>query len=143
MRTFCRAVRTVVWRHTSGSFPSPMENQYPLTRRFVAAAAIVAMIFAQFSPLLLTRANAATLYWDSDGNAAGDNTSTGTGLGGTGTWDTSSLLWWDGSAASDVAWPNAGTDTAIFAGAGGMVSLGAPIAVGALQFNVAGFNITG
>ena len=32
-------------------------------------------------------ASAATLYWDNDGSASGNNSSTGAGLGGSGTWD--------------------------------------------------------
>lgn len=54
---------------------------------------------------------AATLYWDPDGNPTGNNTS-GTGLGGTGTWDTSTANWWN--LTSDVAWPNTNVDRAIF-----------------------------
>lgn len=54
---------------------------------------------------------AATLYWDADATAAGNNVD-GTGLGGTGTWDTSTANWWN--LTSDVAWPNTNADKAIF-----------------------------
>lgn len=54
---------------------------------------------------------AATLYWDADATAAGNNVD-GTGLGGTGTWDTSTANWWN--LTSDVAWPNTSADKAIF-----------------------------
>src|SRR5437867_1255363 len=47
----------------------------------------------------------ATLYWDADGSPAGNNTSTGAGLGGTGSWDAAGK-WFDGVSA-DVSWPGA------------------------------------
>ncbi len=43
------------------------------------------------------QAKAANLYWDSDATAVGNNISNGTGLGGAGTWDTSSLEWFNGT----------------------------------------------
>jgi fibronectin-binding autotransporter adhesin len=58
-------------------------------------------------------ASAANRYWDNDATATGNNASTGAGLGGTGTWDTSALKWWDGVSA-DVAWNNGNNDDAVF-----------------------------
>ena len=56
---------------------------------------------------------AATVYWDADGNATG-NLVDGTNLGGTGTWDTGQTNWWNLTA--DVAWPNTDADEAVFTG---------------------------
>src|SRR5690349_5300150 len=36
-------------------------------------------------------------YWDADTVAAGNSASTGSNLGGTGTWDVATTNWWDGS----------------------------------------------
>jgi len=83
--------------------------------------------------------------WDADGNAIGNNAGTGAGLGGSGVWDTSSSLWWDGVNPL-TPWPNvmiAPVDTAVFMGVGGLVQVGAPITVGTLTFNLAGFHLTG
>lgn len=57
---------------------------------------------------------AATFYWDPDGNATGNSDDTGLGLGGTGTWDLSTANWWN--LTSDVPWPNTNVDVAVFAG---------------------------
>ena len=50
-------------------------------------------------------------YWDGDGNSAGNNKD-GSGLGGSGSWDTASNQWWNGFA--DTIWMNGGADVAIF-----------------------------
>ena len=91
---------------------------------------------------------AATLYWDADADATGNNID-GTGLGGTGNWDTSLLNWWD--AASLVAWPSASTDTAVFSGAfptlgipaAKTVTLSSGISANQLVFNRSGYTLTG
>lgn len=87
-------------------------------------------------------AHAATYVWDPDTTAAGNNATTGAGLGGNGTWDTSSLSWWDGVSA-DVAWTNGLFDTAVFTGTGGTVTIGSSIDAGALVFNTDGYTVTG
>src|SRR5689334_4784565 len=74
----------------------------------------------------------ATLTWDSSGaNAAAP-------VDGSGNWDITSLLWSNG--ASDVAWNNAGLDTAVFGnnGTAGTVALTAPITVAGITFNAVG-----
>jgi autotransporter-associated beta strand protein len=58
---------------------------------------------------------------------------TGAASGGTGTWDTVNLQWFDGAA--DVAWNNATPDSAVFAGTAGTVSLAGPITAAALSVN--------
>jgi fibronectin-binding autotransporter adhesin len=91
-------------------------------------------------PLILgvaaaTEARAGNLYWDNDANAANNSVVTGVGLGGTGTWDTSALKWFNGT--SDVAWTN-GND-AIFWGTAGNVTLGAAQSVNSLTFKSNGY----
>ena len=83
-------------------------------------------------------AKAANLYWDPlvDGNSV---------IGGTGLWDTSSLFWdpiGTDALVDNVSWSGT-TDVAIFGGTGGTVTLGTPITAGGLQFDVAGYTITG
>ncbi|MEY4445497.1 MAG: hypothetical protein RL444_610 [Verrucomicrobiota bacterium] len=87
------------------------------------------------------QAKAANLYWDSDATAAGNNISNGTGLGGAGTWDTSSLEWFNGT--DNVAWSNSALDIAFFTGTAGTVTLGGPITVGGLNFGGADFTVAG
>ncbi|MFZ9436639.1 MAG: beta strand repeat-containing protein, partial [Opitutales bacterium] len=87
------------------------------------------------------QAKAANLHWDADLTAAGNNISNGTGLGGAGTWDTSSLEWFNGT--SNQAWSNSSLDVAYFSGTAGVVALGEAITVGGLNFGVTGYSITG
>ena len=77
-------------------------------------------------------------FWDPGASA------TGTGSGGPGTWDISSLNWYPGSGTSDVAWPNTTSYNANFGGTSpGTVSLGANIAAGALTFATSGYTVAG
>ncbi len=86
----------------------------------------------------------ATYYWDADGIAAGNNAVLGTALGGTGSWDTSSLLWYNSATNTDVAWPNSLSDTAIFSGTAGTVTLaGAGVNAVSLQFLTTGYTLGG
>lgn len=74
--------------------------------------------------------SAAPLYWDP--GATG-----GTSTGGTGNWDTSSALWFNG--ASDIAWVNANNDDAFFTNTAGTVTLVQSISAGDIYFtNVIG-----
>ncbi|MEA2735064.1 MAG: fibronectin-binding autotransporter adhesin [Humisphaera sp.] len=79
------------------------------------------------------------LYWDNDANAAGNNTTTGAGMGGAGTWDAASNKWHNGS--SNGAW--AGNRDAIFWGTGGTVTLGSAQSVNSLAFKSNGYTVTG
>src|SRR5439155_4519818 len=45
---------------------------------------------------------AGAMYWDYDGVVAGSYSASGTGLGGSGTWDASAAKWYN--ASCDVAW---------------------------------------
>ncbi len=82
----------------------------------------------------MTLGSASTLYWDG-GDANGANGANG----GAGTWNVSTLNWYPGAGIVDQAWVNANNDTAIFAGTGGAVSLGAPVTAGNLTFNSSGY----
>ena len=86
-------------------------------------------------------ASAAPLYWDP--GASGPTT--GGSSGGTGNWDTSSSLWYDG-ISSDTAWVNG--DDAFFTNTAGTVTLVQNISAGNIYFtNVIGnyliTNLTG
>ncbi|MBA4015748.1 MAG: hypothetical protein C0483_01025 [Pirellula sp.] len=107
--------------------------------RVVATWIVIAAIIISGTP-----ASADTFYWDADQTAAGNNADTGAGLGnlvGPFTWDLSTPNWWDGVAV-DAAWIN-GTDTAVFTGTSGTVTLGAPISAGRLIFNSSGYSLAG
>ena len=106
---------------------------------------VLGVLLALWTPFITAPvAFSATLFWDADGTATGNNATTGAGLGGTGSWDNlSTVNWWDGVSASDVTWNNSGINTAVFEGTGGTVTLNAPITAGGLVFNSNGFNITG
>jgi len=76
---------------------------------------------------------AADRWWDggtTDIATAGDGASAGT----TGTWNTSTLNWDQGSTLAHVAWNNGSNDTAIFGGTGGTVTLGTAISANSLIF---------
>lgn len=85
-------------------------------------------------------AKAANYYWDADGTPL-VNATNNFAIGGSGTWDTSSLLWWD-AASANLAWPNSFGDSAYFAGNAGLVTLTSGVQVGNLVFNTANYNIT-
>src|SRR5262249_18440597 len=75
-----------------------------------------------------------------------NDVSTGAGLGGTGTWDTSSAVWFDGT--NDVPWNNANGDVAIFLGtnvgnSAGPVSLSTGITASVIACNTTGYSIQG
>jgi fibronectin-binding autotransporter adhesin len=78
------------------------------------------------------RANAADLQWSPDGVTPGG--------GGTGTWNTTSARWYNGTTFQ--AWNNATLDNAVFGGTAGTVTLGAPITAHNLAFNTSGYRVT-
>jgi autotransporter-associated beta strand protein len=90
---------------------------------------------------LCGRANAVTLYWDKDLNAANNNTTTGAGLGGTGTvsWDVANS-WYNGS--SDVSWIDA-SDAVFWGPSAGTITQTAVHNVNSLSFKTTGYIIAG
>jgi autotransporter-associated beta strand protein len=125
-----------------------MSNAKRNARRvLILSTAAATALSSVTGPLLTRRAQAANVYWDSDTNGANDLL-TGSGLGGTGTWNTSTSAtplsnWWPGTGTVDQQWNNANNDTAIFSGTAGTVTLGDAVAVGGLTFNTTGYTITG
>ncbi|PHX58853.1 MAG: hypothetical protein CK522_01995, partial [Opitutia bacterium] len=116
----------------------PTRTGRSLSRASLMVAAALLGVAVSTAP----QAKAANVYWDSDASTAGNSTTLGTNLGGSGTWDTSTANWYNGSA--ELAWNNANLDTAVLWGAGDYfpsspslttVSLGAGITVGGLTFN--------
>ena len=97
-----------------------------------------------------TPLSAATVYWDADGNDA-LNATDGTDLGGTGTWDTSSLLWWPAGGGADVTWANGAADIAIFSAPFAAIASSATVTLGTLsgveanqlRFNRSGYTLAG
>lgn len=87
--------------------------------------------------LLAVPAQAGLLYWDAL------QAKSGTGGGGTGDWNTSSLFWYPGSGNTDQAWSNSGTaNTAAFDGTAGLVTLTTAISANRLTFNTGGYTLT-
>lgn len=79
----------------------------------------------------LPAAQAATLYWDADGSGSAST-------GGTGTWDTSSSLWRNGSATGTLTtWPtalaSASDATAVLGGTAGALTLNTSVILGGMQ----------
>jgi fibronectin-binding autotransporter adhesin len=119
----------------------PARNVRSAVRKHILAGS-VALLAAVFLPT--ADVDAATYYWDADGSATGDNAVLGTNLGGAGTWDTSSLFWFNSLTNTDVAWPNLTTDTAVFTGSAGAVTLaGGGVNTGSLQFFTTGYALGG
>ncbi len=82
-----------------------------------------------------------TLFWDNNG--------TSSGLGGTGTWDTTTASRWStastGTSGTYSAWSNITTapNNATFSGTAGIVTTGAPVRVGNITFGVSSYTIAG
>ena len=76
---------------------------------------------------------ASSLQWDADGS--------GPGTGGSGTWNTSTPLWFNGSSFQN--WNNAALDDAVFGGTAGTVALGVPVTAHNLTFNTSGYIVNG
>ncbi|TPO08124.1 autotransporter outer membrane beta-barrel domain-containing protein [Mesorhizobium sp. B1-1-5] len=85
-----------------------------------------------------TPAAAANLYWDVN--------NTSLNRGGTGIWDLSTSVWSasnDGVSGPYSAWNNGALDDAFFGGTAGTVTLGVPITVHNMTFEVSGYTVTG
>ncbi len=82
---------------------------------------------------LLPAVDAATLYWDTSAGA-------GNGVGGSGTWGTTFSATSIGSASLST-W--AASDSLIFEGTAGTITLSASQTAASLAFNVTGYKITG
>ena len=122
----------------SFGFPQAFARNKPRVSARTVSLLLTALLGLAAAPA----GHAATLYWDSDAAGTG-NATTGVGLGGTGTWNTSLSNWWPGSGTTDQAWVNGNNDTALFGGsAAGTVTLGTGITVGGLFFNTNSYTLT-
>jgi len=111
----------------------------PLVGRLMRQALLLstsAWMVSAFTP----SASATVLYWDSDG--AGSSA-----LGGSGTWDTTSLLWRSGATTGTlVAYANTAlTGTARLGGTAGTLTIKTGTTINANQviFNTSGYTIAG
>jgi hypothetical protein len=104
-------------------------------RRLVAALALA---------LLITPARAGILYWDANGGAAG--------IGGAGTWDTTSPLWAPTDAGIPAltpprvwvgTWIDGDDATAVFAGTRGAVTLSGTRTAAEVVFDSSGYSLDG
>jgi autotransporter-associated beta strand protein len=80
---------------------------------------------------------AVSMYWDNEGVAAGSRSTSGAGLGGTGTWNASAVKWYNGNC--DVPWRSG--HEAVFWGTAGTVTLGAAQTVNSLSFKTTGYTL--
>ena len=100
----------------------------------VLAAAAILLPLVLFSSAAFAQQ---TLDWDA-------NSTSGINLGGDGTWATGTPAdWWNGT--SDIAWTDTtGTDTAVFEGTSGIVTLDAGgVTANALIFDTSGYTLSG
>lgn len=97
------------------------------------------LVISALACSLIGSTHAANYQWDVNDSA--------TGLGGTGTWNSTNAFWDlvgtapdDGTAAT-TAPTFTSADTATFAGTAGTVTLGSTITVGNVNFNTAGYTL--
>lgn len=94
---------------------------------FLAVPALLQPLLA--APLILPE----NLTWDAN--------DVGAGTGGSGTWNTDSLSWFN--STSFQAWKNSTFDNAIFGGTPGNITLSMPIAAHNITFNTDGYTMSG
>jgi autotransporter-associated beta strand protein len=109
----------------------------PHRRRHRTSLIVAAILAFAVGP---REATSQIYYWDPDTNI-GNNSPLGAGLGGTGSWNTFDSVWWDGAAS--FYWPNFNTDTAIFDGASGTVTLDTGMVANSLVFRKPRYLLTG
>jgi outer membrane autotransporter protein len=100
----------------------------PLSLHIRLAATLLAI-----PALVQTAYGEQDLTWDANGAAAG--------TGGSGTWDTSSSKWLNGTGFQP--WQNSAFDNAIFGGTPGTVTLSTPINVHNITYNASDYVING
>jgi autotransporter-associated beta strand protein len=106
--------------------------QYPISfSAFVSRLAIGAVCLS-FSAL---SASAASVFWDTDGNAAA-------GYGGTGTWDTTTANWNTNEGGTGALQTWVAGDAANFGGSGGVVTVGSGISTTGINFRGGTYNYT-
>jgi autotransporter-associated beta strand protein len=82
-------------------------------------------------------------YWDPDANEINNDTGTGAGLGGMGTWNSLGAWQFADGATAIYQWNDAKPGAIMFAGTSGTVTLGGTRAATALTFATSGYQLTG
>ncbi len=98
------------------------------------AVVITMLVLSEFG----SPAQAAVRYWDNDGSTLGNSASTGANLGGSGTWSTTNINWWNTSVGPLQGWAS-GND-AIFWGTPGVVTA-STVSVSGLAFKTNGYSV--
>jgi autotransporter-associated beta strand protein len=91
------------------------------------------------SPFVGVQPVTPTVYWDGDGNAAGNNTTTGAGLGGNGNWDSFNARWYNGASNGNYG----ANYNPVFWGTAGTVTIVSPPSTNSITFKTNGYTITG
>src|SRR5437763_12377518 len=86
----------------------------------------------------LSTSQAGTLYWDTDGSTAGNNTSTGANLGGSGNWSAADASWWNTNVGTLQVWTD-GSD-AVFWGTAGAATA-STVSPNSLAFKTTGYSV--
>src|ERR1051325_3794675 len=113
------------------------ENQISLSRTVLRAAAVPALALVAWFQIA-NPLRAGTLYWDTDGSIAGNSSSTGANLGGSGAWSTTAANWWDTSLGALQVWTD-GSD-AVFWGTAGAVTA-STVSANSLTFKTTAYTI--
>ncbi len=95
--------------------------------------------------LLIAPFSYAQIFWDADGSAIGNSTA-GANLGGSGSWNTTLGNWWNGLAPATNPWPNLATNTAVFSGTAGTVTINtgaSGVQAGGLRFESGNYVLAG
>lgn len=89
------------------------------------------------------RASAAVLNFDPDTTGAGNDCSTGAGLGGGGTWDAVTAQWADSAnCTTDIPWVS-GSDVVFWPGTGTTITAGSAFTVSNITFQASGLTLSG
>ncbi|MBZ9709428.1 autotransporter-associated beta strand repeat-containing protein [Mesorhizobium sp. ESP7-2] len=124
------------WKGQAASFAP---NAAELVSVLAHPVAVLALPLALAAALAAGPADAGTRYWDANGS--------GSGWGGSGTWNTTNLNWSannDGvSGPYNQPWNNGAGDDAYFGSTAGTITLGAPVSVHDMTFQSSGWVFNG
>ncbi|WP_181181039.1 autotransporter-associated beta strand repeat-containing protein [Mesorhizobium sp. B2-4-3] len=123
------------WKGQAASYAPQAVGRFARTTRGMLSEL---PLLALLTGLATTAAPAANLYWDVN--------NTSLNRGGTGIWNLSDPVWSasnDGVSGPYGAWNNGALDDAFLGGTAGTITLGAPITVHNMTFEVSGYTVTG
>ncbi|MGJ8658075.1 MAG: autotransporter-associated beta strand repeat-containing protein [Akkermansiaceae bacterium] len=113
--------------------PNSTFSRARIASSFLRSATLATLLSATWASSLQAQS---VLYWDSD--------ITGSGVGGSGTWDNISPRWNLLGIGSYSTWSNnSPTDIAVFSGTAGTVTLGANVTAQSLIFTTSDYTIAG